>query len=352
MRTDHFLQSLFFIVFLLAAITMNAQVKSSMKLTNQQQSIVAISALTAKGDLESLKTELTKGLEAGLTINEIKELLVQLYAYCGFPRSLNGINTFMQVLEERKTKGIQDPIGKPIYSENKVSDKYEQGRKVLETLTKTAQKKSAPGFGEFAPRIDVFLKEHLFADVFASDVLSYEQRELITISALATLSGVEPQLQSHVNMGKNTGITETELLDVASLIEKHVNRTQANILRKLLSVPLSPIADPDLMVRISEIEIHPEHLEAYKAILKEESAASVIKETGVIAIFPMYQKENPTQVRIVEIYANKEAYESHLHTPHFQLYKTSTMKMVKSLKLLDMDSMDQESMLKIFRKLN
>ncbi|OPB84630.1 MULTISPECIES: hypothetical protein [Elizabethkingia] len=63
-------------------------------------------------------------------------------------------------------------LGKEIVMENNVTDKYEQGRKVLEILTKTPKSKPAPGFGEFAPRIDSFLKEHLFGDIFVSDVLS------------------------------------------------------------------------------------------------------------------------------------------------------------------------------------
>ena len=108
----------------------------------------------------------------------------------------------------------------------------------------------------------------------------------------------------------------------------------------------------DMMVRISEIEIVPEFLEEYKQILKTEASASVIKEPGVIAIFPMYQKENPTQVRIIEIYADKASYQNHLKTPHFQHYKTSTLKMVKALKLIDMDGIDFETMPLIFAKMN
>ena len=105
------------------------------------------------------------------------------------------------------------------------------------------------------------------------------------------------------------------------------------------------------MIRISEIEIDSNYLEEYKAILKEESSASVKLEPGVISIYPMYQKQHPTEVRILEIYANKEAYESHLKTPHFQTYKTTTLKMVKSLKLIDMEAIDSESMPAIFLKL-
>ena len=107
-----------------------------------------------------------------------------------------------------------------------------------------------------------------------------------------------------------------------------------------------------MIVRISEIEIESSFLDEYKAILKEESAASVRLEPGVVSIFPMYQKENPTQVRILEIYASREAYESHLKTPHFQRYKSTTLNMVKSLKLVDMEMLDLETMPKIFRKMN
>jgi quinol monooxygenase YgiN len=106
----------------------------------------------------------------------------------------------------------------------------------------------------------------------------------------------------------------------------------------------------EIMVRVSEIEIVSSHLEEYKAILKEEAAASVRLEAGVIAIFPMYQQEHPTQVRILEVYASREAYESHLQTSHFQRYKTTTLSMVKSLKLVDMSVADPETMSRIFRK--
>ena len=106
----------------------------------------------------------------------------------------------------------------------------------------------------------------------------------------------------------------------------------------------------DLMIRISEIEIDFQSLEEYKAILKEEAKASVLLEPGVISIYPMFQKDNPTQVRILEIYANREAYKSHLETPHFLKYKTTTLKMVKSLRLVDMEAIDTDTMREIFSK--
>jgi quinol monooxygenase YgiN len=106
-----------------------------------------------------------------------------------------------------------------------------------------------------------------------------------------------------------------------------------------------------MLVRMSEIEVETRDLNEYVAILKAEAEASVRLEPGVVAIFPMYQKDKPTAVRIVEIYASREAYESHLQTPHFQHYKTTTLNMVKSLKLVDMEPIDADTMTSIFKKL-
>lgn len=234
MNKSKIVKWILFFVLILNAHTMNAQSKAD-SLHAQQQSLAIISALAATGDLENLKAQLYIALDAGVTINEIKEALVQLYAYCGFPRSLNALNTFKAVLDERKLKGITDSTGKEIVAENNVADKYEQGRKVLETLTQTPQAKPVPGFGEFAPRIDAFLKEHLFADIFASDVLTYQQRELVTIAALAAMPGTEGQLQAHIGMGMNTGITEKQLAGIFDLIERHITKGQADIARNLLS---------------------------------------------------------------------------------------------------------------------
>lgn len=223
----------------LVSFSNNMSAQTSMNnnqpLNAKEQSIVTISAFTAKGDLEQLRKALNKGLDAGLTVNETKEILVQLYAYCGFPRSLNGISTLMSVLDDRKKRGITDVEGKTAAPIKDAADKYERGRKTLETLTGQPQSKPAKGFGEFSPTIDRFLKEHLFADIFDSDVLNHRQRELVTISALAAMPGVEPQLESHLSIGMNTGLTESGLTQVFDLIEKNIDKQQAETARKSLA---------------------------------------------------------------------------------------------------------------------
>jgi len=107
----------------------------------------------------------------------------------------------------------------------------------------------------------------------------------------------------------------------------------------------------NMMIRIAEIEIEPDYIDEYIVILKEEAEASVRLEAGVISIYPMVQKENPTQVRILEIYANEQGYKTHLQTPHFKHYKTATANMVKSLKLIEMSALDKQVMPQIFKKL-
>lgn len=204
------------------------QFKMTDNLNKQEQHMIAIAATTAIGNVVGLKTALRNGLDAKLSINQINEVLTQMYAYAGFPRSLTGINIFMAIVDERKSKGIIDEVGKTPSAINEGIDKYERGRKVLEELTKQPQSKPAKGFGEFNPAIDRFLKEHLFADIFDSDVLSYQQRELATIAALASMLGVEPMLQSHLNMGMNLGLTERQLNDLFIIIENKISKKQAD----------------------------------------------------------------------------------------------------------------------------
>ena len=97
----------------------------------------------------------------------------------------------------------------------------------------------------------------------------------------------------------------------------------------------------DMKIRIAEIEIDSIHFDEYIAILKEEAANSVKSEEGVLCIYPMYQKDNPTQIRLLEIYENDEAYQLHLKTDHFLYYKTTTLPMVKSLELIDIEAINR-----------
>ena len=211
------------------------------ELEPRHRHFVAISSLAAKGDLGRLTTALHDGLDAGLTVNEIKEVLVHLYAYCGFPRSIQGLNTLISVLETRKAQGIADKTGKTASAVTDTPDKYERGKKVLETLTGKPQiTPPQSGYGAFSPEIDVFLKEHLFADIFGRDVLSFKDREIATISALANLGGVSPMLKGHIGIALHLGFTEAQLMHLLAIVESTTGMKEAENGRKALSEVMEP----------------------------------------------------------------------------------------------------------------
>ncbi|WP_274626984.1 putative quinol monooxygenase [Arvimicrobium flavum] len=91
------------------------------------------------------------------------------------------------------------------------------------------------------------------------------------------------------------------------------------------------------LVRLAELEIDPAHLEAYKVLLAREIEASVEKEPGVLMLYALSVRGSPGQIRIVEIYADQDAYEAHLRSPHFLEYKSATAGMVRSLRLIETD---------------
>jgi alkylhydroperoxidase/carboxymuconolactone decarboxylase family protein YurZ len=219
----------------ISTVQLNAQdeLNSNHQLTEKQQSIVEIAALTARGELQSLKPALNRGLDAGLTINEIKEVLVHLYAYCGFPRSIRGLQTLMEVLGERKAKGIFDETGKDASPGYQGLDKYDRGKKILGELTNTPQTGPLTGYSEFATVIDTFLKEHLFADIFERDVLTYAQRELVTISVLGAIGGVEPMLRNHLTISLNLGFSPEQLYDFFAVLQRTIGE-EAETSRKVL----------------------------------------------------------------------------------------------------------------------
>lgn len=181
-------------------------------LGNRRQRIVEIASCTGRGDLESLKPALAAGLDDGLPVNEIREVLVHAYAYCGFPRSLRALQTFITVLDERKAQGFEDTVGRDASPVEDSRSRYERGRDILAEISGVPADAPKAGYAEFAPVIERFLKEHLFADLFERDVLTYEERELATVSVIAALGeSVEPMLRSHMAICRRLGMTDGQL---------------------------------------------------------------------------------------------------------------------------------------------
>ena len=133
------------------------------------------------------------GWTAGMTVNETKEVMVHAYAYCGFPRSLRGLQTpLMQVLDERKARGIADTVGRDASPVCDSRDKYTRGAELLEKLSGAPADAPKTGYAAFAPIVDVYLKEHLFCDIFERDLLTWQERELATVAILTALGEGAP----------------------------------------------------------------------------------------------------------------------------------------------------------------
>lgn len=199
----------------------NAQQNMENVLNPRRQNMAAIACLEAKGDLENLSKAIHAGLDEGLEVNEIKEALSQLYAYTGFPRSLNGLGTLRQVLAERREKGVEDREGKDADSLPADYDALKNGTAVQTRLTGAAFDYT------FAPATDYYLKAHLFGDIFARNNLTFADRELVTVSALSGLRGVEPQLKAHIHGAKNMGMTDAEIHSIPAALRQKVGEAEA-----------------------------------------------------------------------------------------------------------------------------
>lgn len=204
-------------------------------LTAREQAIVAVASYTGKGDLEHLKTALAEALEVGLTVNEVNEVLIHAYAYCGFPRSLRAIQTFMQVVDERKANGIDDPMGREATAIDESRSRYDRGRDMLAEISGAPADAPKAGYAVFAPTIERFLKEHLFADLFERDLLTWRERELATVSILAGVGGVEPMFRSHAAICLHLGFTPGQLAAVLNIVETNVGKTCSEPLRGVLN---------------------------------------------------------------------------------------------------------------------
>jgi len=189
-------------------------------LSERQLAIVPIAAFNATGDLDGLKPALEEGLDSGLTINDIKEVLSHQYAYVGFPRSLNGLSVFKTLLEKRQQAGIDDPVGEEATRRPRSTDYYQLGTETLVHLTRGPA--SRPLF-EFAPAMDHALKSHLFGYLFSRDNLSYVDRELTTIATLAAVGNVNSQLISHLQVAGNLGVSRQQLQRVIAILDRKVD---------------------------------------------------------------------------------------------------------------------------------
>ncbi|MNS37117.1 Carboxymuconolactone decarboxylase family protein [compost metagenome] len=208
-----------------ASQPMTSTQPAAQTLSARQQAIPLIAAFMATSDMPRLNAALNQGLDAGLTVSETKEILVQLYAYVGFPRSLNALNELMTVVQARKQRGIQDAPGR------EPSRAIATGEALLAAGTANQTRISGgpvkgPVF-DFAPVINRFLQTHLFGDIFERDNLDWQSRELATVGALAATPGVESQLRSHMRASLRVGLSVEQLRQVIEVLAEHGDEQSA-----------------------------------------------------------------------------------------------------------------------------
>lgn len=206
-------------------------------LSARQRAIVPVAAFAAAGDIARLSTALHQGLDAGLTVSDAREVLVQVYAYAGFPRSLNALGELMKVLDARRQRGIQDAPG------DAPSRPIPMGEALRAAGTANQTKLvGAPVQGplfDFAPAIDEYLKTHLFGDIFERDNLDWQSRELATVGMLSALPGAESQLQSHMRISMNVGLTVSQLDQLVEVLAQRVGSENATRARMALKQALA-----------------------------------------------------------------------------------------------------------------
>jgi quercetin dioxygenase-like cupin family protein len=194
-------------------------------LTAKQQAIAAVAAFAAMSDMPRLNAALNQGLDAGLTVSEAKEILVQLYAYVGFPKSLNALGELLKVTQGRQQRGIHDaagrepvrpiPVGEELLAVGALNQARIAGGAVKNAVT------------DFAPLINQYLQAHLFGAIFERDNLDWASRELATVGALAATPGVEAQLRSHLRASLRVGLTAAQLRQLTQVLAERVDPAAA-----------------------------------------------------------------------------------------------------------------------------
>ena len=185
-------------------------------LSARQQAIPLIAAFMAASDMPKLHAALNQGLDAGLTLSEAKEILVQLYAYAGFPKSLNALGELLKVVQARQQRGIQDAPGREPSRAIPTGDALVAAGKANQTTISNGPVQG-PLF-DFAPAINQFLQAHLFGDIFERDNLDWQSRELATVGALAAMPGVEAQLRSHMRASLRVGLSAAQLRQLVQVL--------------------------------------------------------------------------------------------------------------------------------------
>lgn len=200
-------------------------------LSDKQLALVSMAAYAAAGDADKLKGALQNALKSGLSVSEIKEALSHQSAYIGFPMGLNGLMLFNGLIKEREAAGIKDVAGKDASPVATDGDFYALGEQTQKYIFGS----DYSGTVLFdAPAVDHGLKAYLFGYLFSRDNLGFLEREIITVSTLAALNGVNMQLKSHLGGARNLGVRDEQFERIFKILGECVGEAKAQNARGIL----------------------------------------------------------------------------------------------------------------------
>lgn len=300
-------------------------------LTIKQREMITCITLATMQTLPQLKAHANAALNIGVTPEELREVVYLTAPFIGFPKTLNAVGTLNEVFTER---GISLPLEKQGTATD--SNRHEIGMAIQNRLYPEGIASVMDGVpGNMGKDVEQFLTDYFFGEIYSRGALDLKTRELLGYCVLTTLEA-ESQLKSHYYGNINAGNSPETLTAAVIQCLPYIGFPASIKALRIIKQEYGKHASNDNnLVRLSKITVDPEQLEAYNAYLKEEIEVSMSLEPGVLTLYAVAEKENPNKVTILEIYADKDAYEKHLKTPHFKKYKQGTLSMVKNLELID-----------------
>lgn len=300
-------------------------------LTIKQREMITCITLATMQTLPQLKAHADAALNIGVTPEELREVVYLTAPFIGFPKTLNAVGTLNEVFTER---GISLPLEKQGTATD--SNRHEIGMAIQNRLYPEGIASVMDGVpGNMGKDVELFLTDYFFGEIYSRGALDLKTRELLGYCVLTTIEA-ESQLKSHYYGNINAGNSPETLTAAVIQCLPYIGFPASIKALRIIKQEYGKHASNDNnLVRLSKITVDPEQLEAYNAYLKEEIEASMSLEPGVLALYAVAEKNNPNKVTILEIYADKDAYEKHLKAPHFKKYKQGTLSMVKNLELID-----------------
>lgn len=301
------------------------------KLTMKQREMITCITLATMQTLPQLKAHAGAALNVGVTPEELREVMYLTAPFIGFPKMLNAVAAVNEVLKER---GIPLPLEK----QGTVTEdtRHVTGKAIQDKLYPGGIASVMEGLPDgMGKDVERFLTDYFFGEIYSRGAIDLQTRELLGYCVLTTLEA-ESQLQSHYHGNINVGNAPETLTAAVIQCLPYIGFPAAiKALRIIKQEYARPVSAGNNLVRLSKITVDAAQLDAYNAFLKEEIEASMRLESGVLTLYATAEKDNPYKMTILEIYADRAAYESHLKTPHFQKYKQGTLSMVKELELVD-----------------